>query len=1151
MAFTTSVLLIPGEKYDTLTTSDSGWFYDIAVDIDETRGMVENNRLSRAPYAASVGLTEQAQPLITVMLYGGVHAINPSVTLMDVVRYWAPLLFALSIIPIFLTGRELGGNLGGCAAAFFAATLTSSIYWHKVGAFDREPIQLLLGIWTIYFTIKLFKAPRSEMPKFALLAGLVYGLFGLAWSGALYIAPIVIGLLLLVLLSERLTWLPVILAGVFLLFTGFIGAIFKGGGTPGSVMNLVYILIGGLILAALIELFLHRASISSLFMRILTGVRTNIPLIVNVLGMLAVMTLALCILGGQSPMMWVSFGRSLLGGVGIGGVGEGISFGRVAGEEAAPNSWGDTVYRMYGGDPNTSLSQQGNAAVLTVLVFLLAVLALVMLCWRKKRWGLLSLSWLIVIAAMVWPGAGLAQVRFERMWWPFVPVLAGVGAAVLVSLVWRLSFEQFGEWLKHFLHDSVVIAFCVCIVATTFIFNARAVAGRTTPPTEWHGYGLDEGFMDSFAWLRENTPENSVVAIEWSFGHLMTGVARRASVVDGSGGDRGEIGIWENEDRPYYPPDYVYYVEDSTGIFLKSHWTINGRRTDVQYLPTLTDDNELAFYFKTYRDNYRVRIDYVIFHRYLYNTAIWATRRGGVQNSTTSGSIQDGKILYTFSDENVFFDPQSWEAYVARDDETLHLAGWVRAFFNQGGYITRILDYSLRPDPAIPQVLWILVPDWVEAPTWDQTHAQLTAPTEHGLPILMRVFEGRGTIPDFIGVAYTSSNGLVKVVKVYHEPSLTSPTDNTATSDNTPTFVWSGAVDAVKYELWVDNDADFTSPEIRENISTVTHTIPDENALVDDTYSWRVMAFRADNTELGWSPTWTFVVDTQVPGSPQLREPENNFELDTLQTTFAWTEPEPNVTYGTQIDDEVSFSPPYVHDNSDIKENSYTYLFSHNGTYYWRVQAFDRTGNASGWSDNYKLIIRAPPRAPTPSAPADGTITNDNTPTFGWAEGNADNYRLLVDNDADFLSPEENVRLGIIDSYVVADENALRDDNYSWKVIAIVGGSQDSSSVWTFVVDTTLPTAATLHAPENGTTTSNNTPTFEWTVGAGAAEHRLLVDNSSDFSSPEINVTLAAPENTYTPTTGLADDNYSWKVIAIDKAGNENESSVWTFTVQT
>ena len=1162
MAFTTSVLLIPGEKYKTLTTSDSGWFYDIAVDIAETHGMVESNRLSHAPYGMPVGLTDQAQPLVTVMLYGGIHALNPSVSLMDVVRYWGPLLFVLTLIPIFLIGKELGGDLGGCTAAFFAATLTSSIYWHKFGVYDREPIQLILAAWTIYLTIKLFKAPRSSIPRFGLFAGMVFGLFGLAWGGAFYIAPIIIGALLLALLSERLRWLPIVLVGAFLLLTGFVGSIFRGGGTPGDIVNLFYILIGGLVFAAIIEIFLHKASVESLFRGILTSVRANIFLIAGVLGMLAVTTLTLWAIGGQSPVFyWTGFAQTILGSFGIGG-GGGIIFSRIASEMAAPNSWGDTVYRMYGGDPGSSWTLSGNAAILTVIAFTLVALALAWLCWHKRRGGMLALPWFIVLAALVWPGGGSAQVRFERMWWLIVPVLAGAGAAALASLLQRVSFEQFGDWLRYF-QKPLVFASLATLVATPFIFNAYANAKGTTPPTEWHGgFGWrDEGFMDVFTWLRENTPEDSIVAIQWSYGHLLTGTARRATVADGTE-TTGEEGKWENV-AIIQPPDYIYYVSDGRGLIYGLDvpvrlYQVNGRRIDVQRFPMM-DPNEFQWIISTYRDNYGCKIDYVIFDAIEYTSARdyyeYTLPANILLNAEMIAELQappsqeDQNFVFNFGEnrQSVVLDQQNQDVYLRTDNGNLHLDGYGVLGVDEVGNITTYLGFFPPPSTVdIPETLLVFV-DENDMPVgaW-LIEAVSAAIATRPIPMATHVFAGDMGGIDFLQIIYTSSNGLVKVLKINYVPSLISPAEGARTNDNTPEFKWFGTVDAWKYELWVDNDANFASPEIRENVSLTTYTLSIE--LADGTYSWRVMAFRFDNTEVGWSPTWTFTVDTQAPESPQLREPENNVELNTLQTVFTWTEPEPNVTYGIQIDDEASFSPPYLHENSGIGENTYTYLFPHNGTYYWRVQAFDQAGNAGEWSDVYRLIIRAPPKAPTLSAPADGEITNDNTPSFEWAEGNGDNYRLLVDDDDEFSSPEVDVILGIADSYTLADENALPDDNYYWNVIAIVGESQDSSSVWTFVVDTTPPAAPKLHTPENETT-SDDTPTFEWTIGAEAVKHRLLVSFDPNFSQLEVDTLLDIPENSYTPSP-LVGENYWWKVIAIDSAGNESESPVWTFTVQ-
>jgi hypothetical protein len=1105
MAFTTSVLMIPGEKYDTLTTSDSGFFFGIAREIEETNGMVEEYSLSHAPYGLPVRIIDQGQPLMAVMLYRAISAIDPNIEPMDVVRYWGPLLFALSLIPIFLVGKELGGGFGGCAAAFFGATLTSSIYWHKVGAFDREPIMLVLAVWTIYLTLRMFKAPRSSIPTFAVLSGLVYGIFGLSWVGALYIAPIVIGGLLFVLLA------------------GFFGRVLR--------------------------------KTTDLFGALLSAVREHLHLIAGVFGMLAVMTLALWVVGGQSPIFWVGFAQTLLGYVGIGAVGRGVSFARYAGEMAPPRSWDEIIYKQYGA---------GDATILTTFVFGLIVLALIKFCWSRKHWELIAFPWLIVLAGLVWPGMG--QIRFERQWWPLTPILAGVGAAVLVSLLRRISFEQFGEWLRH-LQKPTIVAFAVCLVATPFIFNAYAVAGRTTPPTEWHGVrGLDEGFMDVFDWFRRYTPENSVVSIQWSFGHVLTGTAERATVADGTE-TMGELGKWENT-ATIRPPDYIYYMSDGRGRIYgvdvpAREYHVNGRRVDVQRFP-LMDENEFEWILRTYRDNYGTKIDYVIFDASEYNSArnyynftqpanILLNAERIYTRLQSTPSLEGQNYVFNFGEnrESVVLDMQNRDVYLKTENGNLHLDGYGVLGVDEANRITSYGGFNPPPSTVdIPETLLVFVDannNVVGAWLIESVSAEITTrPT----PMAIRVFTGNIRGIDYLHIAYTSSNGLVKVLKINHVPSLIFPVENGGTNDNTPEFRWSNAVGAVKYELWVDDNADFASPRIRENVSATSYTPPPISELADGAYSWRVMAFRSDNTVLGWSPTWTFFVDTKAPGSPQLREPENNAELNTLQIVFTWTEPEPDVTYRIQIDDEVSFSPPYVHDNSGIMRNSYTYSFSHNGIYYWRVRAVDGAGNASEWSDNFKLIVRAPPRAPTLSVPANGTITNDGTPTFRWTRGNADNYRLLVDDDDEFSSPEVDILLGITNSYTVDDEDALRDDNYFWKVISVVGVKENSSSIQTFVIDTNPPSRPALFAPADGVKTNDNTPTFEWTVGAGAAKHRLLVSVDADFTQLEVDTLLDVPENTYTPPL-LADDNYWWKVIAIDGAGNKSESPVWTFTIQT
>jgi hypothetical protein len=66
-------------------------------------------------------------------------------------------------------------------------------------------------------------------------------------------------------------------------------------------------------------------------------------------------------------------------------------------------------------------------------------------------------------------------------------------------------------------------------------------------------------------------------------------------------------------------------------------------------------------------------------------------------------------------------------------------------------------------------------------------------------------------------------------------------------------------------------------------------------------------------------------------------------------------------------------------------------------------------------------------------------------------------------------------------------------------------------------------------------------------AGFYADNHRLLVDNDLDFSSPEVDNLFGFMEAW---TVGpLACDNYYWKVIGINAWG-ENSSSIWTFTIE-
>jgi hypothetical protein len=97
-----------------------------------------------------------------------------------------------------------------------------------------------------------------------------------------------------------------------------------------------------------------------------------------------------------------------------------------------------------------------------------------------------------------------------------------------------------------------------------------------------------------------------------------------------------------------------------------------------------------------------------------------------------------------------------------------------------------------------------------------------------------------------------------------------------------------------------------------------------------------------------------------------------------------------------------------------------------------------------------------------------------------------------------------------------------------------------------------IPSQPQLQQPVNNSSTNDNTPYFEWTLGQNADNHRLIVDNSPNFADGDnwINITLGAAAGTYTTPVdnSLAEGKWYWKVVAINSQG-ENSSDVWNFIV--
>ncbi|MCS7131748.1 MAG: DNRLRE domain-containing protein, partial [Hadesarchaea archaeon] len=384
-------------------------------------------------------------------------------------------------------------------------------------------------------------------------------------------------------------------------------------------------------------------------------------------------------------------------------------------------------------------------------------------------------------------------------------------------------------------------------------------------------------------------------------------------------------------------------------------------------------------------------------------------------------------------------------------------------------------------------------------------------------------------------------------------PALLSPAVGAWTNDNTPTLSWSAASDALsgvsRYELEVDDDPSFGSPEISAATASTSYDVAEQ--LREGTQHWRVRAVDLAGNAGAWASGW-FRVDVTPPGKPTPVSPEDNRLDNRREQVFTWRRPEPDVVHHLQIDDEPSLSPPYVREDLALLDNSCAHVFAADGVYFWRVRARDAAGNWGAWSDAFKLTIDTlPPGKPAPVLPENNAVRGELSIVFAWTEPEPGViYHLQIDGEPNFPPPHvhENSQLGEnLYSYRFTNEGT-----YFWRVRArdAAGNWGEWSGVFKFTIQLLRPPGKpSLLSPPNGALINYRTPMFRWTLGTNADNHRLLVDDAADFSSPMDNVLLGATDNTWTkPLPGYQDGTYYWKVVAINAAG-ENSSEVRTFSV--
>jgi hypothetical protein len=172
-------------------------------------------------------------------------------------------------------------------------------------------------------------------------------------------------------------------------------------------------------------------------------------------------------------------------------------------------------------------------------------------------------------------------------------------------------------------------------------------------------------------------------------------------------------------------------------------------------------------------------------------------------------------------------------------------------------------------------------------------------------------------------------------------PVLTMPRPRGVVTDYTPLLQWNpvgiptGSFD--HYQIQVDTDPLFASPDVDDNTVTTQLNVPPPDLTPDTIYYWRVRAFNTLGEYSDWQkkPRYFRTAIT----APVLSVPTDTSTLNLLRPACEWVD----VTNASSYIIQVSLSPTFASSvlKKTVTPSTYAMTFDlkPNTIYYWRVQA--------------------------------------------------------------------------------------------------------------------------------------------------------------------------------------------------------------------
>jgi hypothetical protein len=256
---------------------------------------------------------------------------------------------------------------------------------------------------------------------------------------------------------------------------------------------------------------------------------------------------------------------------------------------------------------------------------------------------------------------------------------------------------------------------------------------------------------------------------------------------------------------------------------------------------------------------------------------------------------------------------------------------------------------------------------------------------------------------------------------------------------------------------------------------------------------------------------------------------------------LSWSPVSKATSYEVQVDADPSFdSPEYSATTVNTRIVPGSLLRS--GQEFWRVRAIVGS-TRSAWAQSSFGV--APVASPVPLAPADDEDLPqpDAPPLVHWsAVQGATSYTVLVDSERDMIGAKTYTTKGT--SLVVPDP--LTVGAWYWQVTATKGSGQSSlpSDQRSFRIEALDPPQIT-YPDDNVVLSKVEDVVLDWKPVPGATTYDVQVALDQDFNNIALSVTNVRSSR-YSPATTLNNDQFWWRVRAVDAAGQQTP---WTSTL--